>query len=94
MSSYIIVDSNVLDANKLAEYSQLASATVAKFGGKFIAKGAAQALHGNQLFTNKAVIEFASEQQANAWYHSQAYQALIELRDQAIDSRFQLVAEA
>lgn len=91
MSSYIIVELNVLDAEKLAQYSQLAAPTVAKFGGKFIAKGAAQVLHGDKLFANKVVIEFASDIQAQDWYHSEDYQGLIELRDQAMDSQFQLV---
>lgn len=92
MPSYIVVDLNVLDAAKLAQYSQLAAPTVAKFGGKFIAKGAPTSLHGKQLFTNKAVIEFGSEQQAQDWYNCEEYQALIELRNQAMDSQFQLVA--
>ncbi|EAR59960.1 DUF1330 domain-containing protein [Neptuniibacter caesariensis] len=92
MSSYIVVESNVLDSEKLAQYSQLAAPTVAKFGGRFIAKGPAQALHGDQAYVAKAVIEFATEQQAKDWYHSEDYQALIELRNQALDSRFQLVA--
>lgn len=92
MASYIVVESNVLDAAKLTQYSQLAAPTVAKFGGKFIAKGASQSLHGKQLFANKAVIEFSSEQQARDWYNSGEYQALIELRNQAMDSQFQLVS--
>lgn len=92
MSSYIIVELNVLDTEKFAQYSQLAAPTVAKFGGKFIAKGAAQVLHGNASFSNKAVIEFATEQQAQDWYNCEEYQALTALRNQAIDSHFQLVA--
>ena len=92
MSSYIVVELNVLDADKLAQYSQLAAPTVAKFSGKFIAKGAVKSLHGDQTFTNKAVIEFPSEQHAQDWYQSEEYQALIELRNQAVESQFQLVA--
>jgi uncharacterized protein (DUF1330 family) len=92
MSSYVVVESNVLDADKMAQYSQLAAQTLAKFGGKFITKGSAQLLHGTLTFANKAVIEFASEQQAHNWYYSEEYQALSELRNQAMESQFQLVA--
>lgn len=92
MSSYIIVESNVIDADKLAQYGQLAAPTVAKFGGKFIARGAAHPLSGNQLYSKIAVIEFANQQQAQDWYQSDEYQALIELRNQAMDCNFQLVA--
>lgn len=91
MSSYIVVESNVLDADKLVEYGKLAAPTVAKFGGKFIAKGSSKSLHGHQPFANKAVIEFGSEQEAQNWYHSDDYQALIELRNQAMDSQFELI---
>jgi len=91
MSSYIIVDLNVLDTEKLKQYSQLAAPTVIKFGGKFISKGVAHALHGELTFTNKVVIEFSSEQQAQDWYNSEEYQALIELRNQAMESKFQLI---
>ena len=93
MSSYIIVDSNILDADKLAQYSQQAASTLAQFGGKFVAKGAAQSLHGAQPFANKAVIAFASEQHAKEWYHSEQYQQLIELRNQAMECQFQLVSQ-
>lgn len=92
MSSYIVVESNVLNADKLAQYGRLAAPTVAEYGGKFLARGAVQVLHGERLFANKAVIEFPSEKQALDWYRSEMYQALAELRDQAMDSRFQLVA--
>lgn len=91
MSSYVVVESNILDKDKLAEYSQLAAPTLADFGGKFLAKGAVQSLHGNQPFAMKAVIEFPSEQQAKNWYHSDAYQALAEIRGQAMNSQFQLI---
>ena len=92
MSSYIIVELNVLDVEKLKQYSQLAAPTVALFGGKFISKGTAQSLHGELNFTSKALIEFASEKQAKEWYHSDEYQSLIELRNQAIESQFHLIA--
>ena len=41
MSAYIIVESNVIDAEKLAQYSQQAAKTVSASHGEFIAKGKA-----------------------------------------------------
>lgn len=93
MSSYVVVDLNVVDADKLAQYSQLAAPTIEQFGGQFIAKGPVQSLHGNQRFTHKAVIEFTTDQQAQDWYSSEEYQQLIELRDQAMESQFQIVPQ-
>ncbi|NTS76188.1 DUF1330 domain-containing protein [Catenovulum sp. SM1970] len=91
MSCYLVVESNILDTEKLAQYSQQAAQTLKDYGGKFLIKGAVQALHGEQTFANKAVIAFASEQLAKDWYFSDAYQALTELRNQAMDSQFQLI---
>ncbi|MGB0733563.1 MAG: DUF1330 domain-containing protein [Pontibacterium sp.] len=92
MTSYVIVESNVLDSEKLMQYSKRAAPTVKQFGGKFIAKGAKHALHGESRFANQSVIQFPSEEDAKAWYASDDYQALAGLRDQAMESHFQLVA--
>ena len=91
MSAYVVVESNVLDAEKLKEYGTLAMKTVSKFGGRFLLKGPTESLHGKTLFKNRAVIEFSSEESAKAWYHSDEYQSLSAIREQAIESHFHLV---
>lgn len=91
MSSYIIVESNVLDVEKLKQYGQLAAPTVAKYGGEFVVKGKAISMHGDNQYTNRAVIKFTDKATAEAWYASDAYQALVELRNQAMHSQFHLV---
>lgn len=92
MSTYIVVESNVLDIDKLKQYSELAAPTVAKFGGEFLSKGKTVVLHGSNSYTNKAIIQFKDQQAARDWYYSDDYQALIELRNQAMDSQFHLVS--
>jgi len=91
MSTFIIVDTNIIDAEKLSQYSQQAALTVAKFGGKFIAKGPIDALHGTPGYQGKAIIEFADQKSAENWYHSDEYQALVPLRSEAIDCQFHLL---
>jgi len=91
MSSYIIVESNILDTEKLNQYGQLAAPTVAKFGGEFLVKGEALALQGKSEFSKRAVIKFSDQLTAKKWYQSDEYQALIELRNEAMESRFHLV---
>lgn len=86
--AYVIVESNVRNQELLKQYGQQAAQTVAEFGGKFIAKGSAELLHGKSRFANRAVIEFVSVTQAQSWYQSTKYQALIELRERAMESRF------
>lgn len=89
--AYVIVESNVINKELLMQYSQQAAKTVTKFGGKFIAKGPAEFLHGMCQFANRAVIEFDSITQARSWYQSTEYQALIKLREKAMESRFLVI---
>jgi len=91
MKSLIIVDLTPLNSAQLSEYSALAAKTLTSFGGQFIAKGPIEVLHGKAVHKIKAVIEFEDKEQAKNWYNSDAYQAIIALRDQGMDSQFHLV---
>lgn len=91
MSTFIIVEMNIIDAEKLKQYGQQAAITITKFEGKFIAKGQVDALFGTPYYQSKAIIEFADQQSAEKWYHSHEYQALIPLRSEAIDCQFHLL---
>lgn len=88
----VVVDLTVKDAEKLAEYGALAAPTVAAFEGEFIAKAPIKSLSGDVPFTTKVVIEFPSAEKAKAWYQSDEYQAIIPLREAAMDALFHLVA--
>ncbi|MBJ7553776.1 DUF1330 domain-containing protein [Marinomonas spartinae] len=91
MTSFVIVDSTVIDQDKLAEYSAQAKATIEPYGGRFIAKGEAEILHGESEHSKKAIIEFPDKESARNWYNSDAYQALAPLREAGIRSTFQLL---
>ncbi|MCP4324334.1 MAG: DUF1330 domain-containing protein [Psychromonas sp.] len=91
MKTLIIVDLTILDKEKLAEYSALAAETLTPFSGQFIAKAPIEEIQGNSEFQVKAVIEFPDKESAKNWYHSEQYQAIIPLREQAIRSQFHLV---
>lgn len=91
MASFVIVDVNVINPEKLAEYSAQAMATLEPFGGRFIAKGEAEILHGAATHSKKSIIEFPDKDSAKNWYNSEAYQRLIPLREQGIQSTFQLL---
>ncbi|ADZ91598.1 DUF1330 domain-containing protein [Marinomonas mediterranea] len=91
MPSYIVVDLTPINKEKLAEYSALAAETLAPFNGHFIAKGESQALHGDKPHPLKAILEFPDKESAINWYHSDAYQAIIPIREQAIQCQFHLL---
>lgn len=91
MASFVIVDANIIDPEKLAQYSAQAKTTLEPFGGRFIAKGEAETLHGESTYSKKSIIEFPDRESAKNWYNSAAYQALSSLREQGIESTFQLL---
>lgn len=51
-----------------------------------------KALHGEPDFQLVATIAFPDVSTAESWYQSPAYQALIQNRDEALDSTIVLIA--
>jgi len=92
MKTLIIVDLTVLNKEKLAQYSALAAETLTAFSGQFIAKGTIEVIQGRAEFKAKAVIEFPDKESATNWYNSAEYQAIIPLREMAINSQFHLLS--
>jgi len=91
MTALIIVDLTPINKDNLTAYSAAAAGTLLPFEGEFIAKGAIEQLHGKSSYSTKVVIQFPSKEKASDWYHSDAYQAIIPLRDKGMDSQFHLV---
>ncbi|HEX2581981.1 MAG TPA: DUF1330 domain-containing protein [Dongiaceae bacterium] len=91
MAAYLIIDLTVKDAEALKEYGSRTPDILKVFGGKTVAKGPVQVLHGDSKFDTKVVFEFPDREAAVGWYNSKEYQALLELRDRAIDSQFHLI---
>lgn len=91
MPAYVIVDIDVKDKERLSQYSDAAAATLIPFKGEYIVKGEAEVLHGERPYPIKVVIAFPDKEQARAWYASDAYQAIVGLRDQAFNSQFHLI---
>ena len=91
MSALIIVDLNPIDKDQMTTYSALAAKTLVPFGGEFIAKGPIAALHGENRYSTKVVIQFPDRSNAEQWYASAAYQEIIPIRNRGMDSQFHLV---
>jgi uncharacterized protein (DUF1330 family) len=91
MSAYVIVEASVRDKAARDRYSSLAVPTLRKFDGEVLAVGPWLSLFGESAFENGMVIRFPDKATAFAWYHSPDYQALLELRDAALDCRFRVV---
>jgi len=91
MTAYIIVDLTPTDLPKLQQYSAMAAETLIPFAGEFIVKGPIETLHGDKEFQTKVIIGFPDRENAEGWYRSDAYQKIINIRNEGMKSQFHLV---
>lgn len=83
MPVYVVAHIAVEDPEAYAEYQCLGLPTIAPAGGRVIAGGGPVHLEGGEMPGGSAIVEFATMEAALAWYHSDAYQAAIPLRQKA-----------
>ena len=76
-----------------AAYGPLAAASIAQFGGRYLAKGAQlDLLEGDgPAPLAMAVLEFPSLEQARAWFASEDYQKAAAIRRGGAKNRFLLI---
>jgi len=91
MSAYIIVGLTPKDTDKLQQYGASVPPILAKYSGEILTKGPVEKLHGDFEHKIQVVIAFPSREKALDWYHSDDYQALIPIRNEGMDSQFQLI---
>jgi uncharacterized protein (DUF1330 family) len=88
MSAYMILDIEVTDADTYATYAAAAPATVARFGGRYLVRGAtAVPIEGGWEPSRIVLLEFPSMQQLQAWLASPEYTAIVGLRHAAARTR-------
>jgi len=81
MTAYIIADVTVTNPEGYAAYRPLAAASVAKHGGRFIARGGeVQSLEGGWSPSRVVIIEFPTMAAARGWYNSPEYQDALKIR--------------
>ena len=74
MPAYVIVEIDILDPAGYEEYKNLASATVEKYGGKYIVRGGrTEVLEGDWNPKRIVLLEFESAQRAKEWLNCQEY---------------------
>jgi uncharacterized protein (DUF1330 family) len=78
---FLIGQITVTNPQAYAVYSTQVPHTIAAFGGKYLVRGGqATQLEGLPQGERNVVIEFPSRDIAQAWYHSDVYQAIIRHR--------------
>lgn len=86
---YIVAEVQVTDAGAYKAYVPVAGAAVAKFGGKYLARGGrVEQLEGPPPAGRFVIVEYPSFEAAKAFYHSADYQAVAPIRQKASISRF------
>ena len=91
MSAYIVVEATVRDMEARDRYGSQASVVLKQFGAEVVAFGPWHLLSGERGHDAGMIIRFQDKDTALAWYNSPAYQALLDIRDAALDCRFRLV---
>ncbi len=92
MAAYILLNIDVTDPERYADYAKLAPGTVAQYGGRYLARGGrAETLEGSIPAKRVVVLEFDSADQAKAWLNSPEYSAAKAIRHSASTSSVLLV---
>ena len=93
MSAYVIVDIQVHDAARYETYKPRAAATVAAYGGRYLARGGpVEVLEGNWQPGRLVILEFPSVEQATAWVNSEEYREPRALRHASAASNMVVIA--
>lgn len=93
MPAYVIADvRTVRDQDALIEYRRRNTDAVANHGGRFVVRGGeAELLEGSWDTLRMVVIEFPDTAAARAWWESEEYAPLKEMRREASDTNIILV---
>ncbi len=84
MPAYLIADVDVKDPETYRTYSAQVPATIEQFGGKFLVRGgASRVLEGDWAPHRTVVLEFPDMETLDRWYNSEAYSAILGIRESA-----------
>jgi uncharacterized protein (DUF1330 family) len=87
--AYLVVQAEVTNAERYAEYAKLSPDIVSKYGGRFLARaGRTVTLEGPPAKNRVVVIEFPSLDKAQQFYNSPEYAAARKLREGAAVAQF------
>jgi uncharacterized protein (DUF1330 family) len=85
MAVYMIVEAKeIMDMNKYGEYIRKVPITIAKFGGRYLARGGqVLTLSGDWNPSRLIIVEFASMEKFRSWWNSSEYRLVAPLREQS-----------
>ena len=82
MAAYVIADIvEINDPVQYEDYKKMVPASIAAYGGRFIARGGrTEVLEGEWCPNRVVIIEFESVERAKEWWASEEYRAARDLR--------------
>jgi uncharacterized protein (DUF1330 family) len=81
MPAYFVAEVEIINPQGYEPYRGLAGASVAQYGGRFVARGGkAELIEGGPEPKRVVIIEFADADTARRWYNSPEYQAALPIR--------------
>ena len=84
MPAYVIVETEINDAERYERYREAAPPSIAAFGGRYLARGGKLAvLEGTWDPARVVILEFPDLATAKAWYGSEEYGAARQIREGA-----------
>ena len=93
MSAYIVSRVTIHDLPAMQRYMAEAPATVAAFGGRYLVRGYdVRAVEGAWEHERMVIVEFPDKEAAQAWYDSDVYRPLRELRQRSASTVILLAA--
>jgi uncharacterized protein (DUF1330 family) len=92
MAVYAVVNVQITDPARYTEYREQAPATIARYGGKYLARGGkVEVLEGDWNPQRLVILEFESMERFHEWYNSPEYAPLKQLRREAAVTAFVIV---
>jgi uncharacterized protein (DUF1330 family) len=91
VAAYVIAQMTVHDIDMYYEYASKIAPTVAPYGGRILTANDADVREGTLPFVRTVIGEFPTLESARAWYESDAYQAIIGLRQNATEGALLMV---
>lgn len=90
--AYVVAQVDVKDPDAYEEYRAQVPATIARYGGEYLARGGkVETLEGEPPLGRVVILRFESVEQAKAWYNSPEYAGPLAIRHRAAVSRSMLV---
>jgi uncharacterized protein (DUF1330 family) len=81
MAAYVMANLEVTDAAGFTPYREAVPATIAKYGGRYLARGGPTAVIEGALAPKRVILlEFPNREAVQAWLDSPEYKPLIEIR--------------